>query len=127
MAIPQQFSEEKFAAIEILEDSGVPLKKAIALTGYSQSSIPAVQTHFNRYRLTSKKLLKKGKAAVEKVLDDFIGDKDNVRAADALRVVEMQQARIDPAIQKIEQDTRTVSMELSGSQVERLLKLREKG
>ena len=127
MAIPQQFSEEKFAAIEILEDSGVPLKKAIALTGYSKSSIPAVQTYFNRYRLTSKKLLKKGKSAAEKVLDDFLSDGDNVRAADALRVVEMQQARIDPTVQKIEQNTHSVLMQLSTSQVERLLKLRERG
>jgi len=86
-----------------------------------------VQTYFNRYRLTSKKLLKKGKSAAEKVLDDFLSDGDNVRAADALRVVEMQQARIDPTVQKIEQNTHSVLMQLSTSQVERLLKLRERG
>ena len=99
---------DKMEGVKALIDTGKTAKEAISIMGYAPKSVDAIKTRFKKYLLTSPALLKKGRSATEKILDDYIEDKPSGNIKAALRLVEMQQDRIDPSISRhqVQQDTR---------------------
>ena len=71
----------------------------------------SVKSRLKKYYVTHPILLKKGKQVMAKMLEDYIKDKPYSDRS-ALRLIEMQQDRIDPVINKheIQQDSRSISI-----------------
>lgn len=96
---------QKMEAVRTLTDNGTKTKDALEMVGYGKKSISSMQTRFKNYLLTTPKLLSKSKTAAEKIFDDFIEERvDNkgnqCDAKHALRLIELQQERIDPVVNK---------------------------
>ncbi len=86
---------------------GLTVTDAAKLVGLSRTQASTIKNHrLNKYKLTQDtKLLKKTSKCVHKITDDYLTDKTQldgktpaVRPSDVLRIVEMQQERIDPVI-----------------------------
>ena len=77
-------------------ESGLTVTNTAQKIGISRTQASLIKKKLNKFKVTNPHLLKKGQAVTKKVLDDFLNNKDNVRASDAIRIVEMQQDRIDP-------------------------------
>ena len=86
---------------------GLTVTDAAKLVGLSRTQASTIKNHkLNKYKLSCDyKLLKKSTKCVHKIADDFLTDKTQldgktptVRPSDVLRIVEMQQDRIDPVI-----------------------------
>ncbi len=59
--------------------------------GLSRTQVSNIRQKLQKYRADNPRLLKKGSKAAEKILDDFLAEKDTVRASDAARIYETQQ------------------------------------
>lgn len=108
-----EFSTDKLDAVAILTENGIPINKAIETVGYKSTSMPSVKTAIKKHTLTQPHLLKKGVRVAEKILNDFIEEKEGARASDALKVVEMQQARHDPPKQQLEVNSSNTNISIT--------------
>lgn len=101
---------EKDLKIAEYISQGLTVTDTAKLIGLSRTQTSTIKNHrLNKYKLSHDyKLLKKTAKATHKITDDYLtgqtladGRTPAVRPSDVLRIVEMQQDRIDPVI-KIE-------------------------
>ena len=83
-------------AFKILIDNNLDPKQAGKLLSYKEKSVRDVKSKLSRYRLTTPGLLKKGKAATTKMLDDYLSGKG--RPADVLPLILRQQDHVEPVV-----------------------------
>ena len=123
----QRKLSKKEESVKLLIDNGMEPEKAITSLGYRGASLDSVKSRLKKYYVTHPQLLKKGKLVATKMLDDFIANKPYSERA-ALRLIEMQQDRIDPVINKheIQQDSRSISITLD-ARAEMVSSLRKHG
>ena len=88
-------------------DQGLTVTDTAKLVGLTRTRTSQIKNHkLNRYKLSlDTKLLKKTGKATHKIVDDYLtgellldGKTPAVKPSDVLRIVEMQQDRIDPKI-----------------------------
>ncbi len=77
-------------------EQGLTVTAAAKKVGISRTQASLIKSKLQKYKLTNPKALKKGLKVFDKVMDDFLEDRDNVKASDAVAIVKMQQDRIDP-------------------------------
>lgn len=107
---------EKMEAVKVLVGARINTKKALQLVGYKPGSVPAMQTRFKKFFLTTPVLLKKGKVASEKMLDDYIANSPAGDAKIALRLIEMQQERLDPVVNKHQIQSQSLNISITADQ-----------
>jgi hypothetical protein len=97
-------------------DQGLTVTEAAKKTGISRVQASNIKSKLNKYKVTAPDLLKKTKTAVHKIVDDFNngtlqadGKTPAVRPSDMLRIVEMQQDRIDPVIKSAPESGSSIS------------------
>lgn len=97
-------------------DQGLTVTEAAKKTGISRVQASNIKSKLNKYKVASPDLLKKTKTAVHKIVDDFNngtlqadGKTPAIRPSDVLRIVEMQQDRIDPVIKNEVQTGQSIS------------------
>jgi DNA-binding CsgD family transcriptional regulator len=75
--------------------SGVRTTDIAKQLGLHTNSVSRAKRQVNKYLITAPDLLKKGRLAAHKILDDYTSGNDNL-ATQAVRLIDMQQQRIDP-------------------------------
>ncbi len=82
--------------------------------GLSRTQVSNIKQKLQKYRADNPRLLKKGAKCAEKILDDFLAERDTVRASDAARIYETQQKVLTQEDnQKVVNNSYTVIYDLS--------------
>jgi hypothetical protein len=89
-----------------LRQKGVDFRAAYVLAGFKgdpKGSAPSwVNSEIKEYLITREDMLILGRAAAEKAFEDYLTGEKSAHVPGVLRLIEMQQDRIDPKIHKEE-------------------------
>ena len=99
-ATKQPELSDKKIAYHLLQEEGLTngqITEALEITPQRGSQI---KKELSKFYIQDKKFLRKGTKIIKKIADDFLSDKGNIKDSTALRLVEMQQDRINPAIKQ---------------------------
>ncbi len=77
-------------------NEGLSVTATARKVGISRTQASLIKSKLQKYKLTNPNALKQGRKVFDKVFSDFLDNKDNVKASDAVALVKMQQDRIDP-------------------------------
>ena len=90
----------KKKAYHVMRESGASNTEASQVLDITPGRGNQIKQELSKYFIQDKKFLGKGKRAVKKILDDFLADVGNIKPADVLKVVDMQQDRINPVVKQ---------------------------
>ena len=89
---------DKKKSIGLLAEDGFTTKEIANTFDITPQRVSQVKKELSKYFIQDRKFLAKGKKIIKKIQDDFLSDKGNIKDSTALRLVEMQQDRINPVV-----------------------------
>lgn len=95
---------------------GIPAVDAYQLAGYKGQPCPEnvakIESRYTAFLITRVDALRLGRRASKKIFKDYLDDKAAAHVPAVVKLIGMQQDRIDPAVHKIEANTSHTSISI---------------